>query len=178
MMRIPLRDRYQRGRLERARERVKHAERGKAGWLAAGATAGAATTFFADPQLGARRRALVRDRTAGFVRGIGRRIARGARIAGAYTVGWSKRLRHLREEPKEYDDATLAQKVQSEIFRAADSPKRSVDVNVANGVVQLRGEVEQPEIVDELVEKARRVQGVRDVESFLHLPKSPAPMDR
>jgi osmotically-inducible protein OsmY len=99
-------------------------------------------------------------------------------VAGAYAVGWSKRIRHVREEPKDYDDATLAQTVKTEIFRPADAPKGTVDVNVANGVVQLRGEVGQPEMIDELVEKARRIQGVRDVESFLHLPKTPAPMDR
>ncbi|HYM63197.1 MAG TPA: BON domain-containing protein [Gaiellaceae bacterium] len=93
-------------------------------------------------------------------------------------MGWSRRARHLREEPKEYDDATLAQKVQTEIFRAADSPKGAVNVNVADGVVQLRGEVQGPGLINELVEKARHVQGVRDVESFLHLPKTPAPMDQ
>ena len=96
-------------------------------------------------------------------------------MAGAYGAGWAKRVRHLREAPKEYDDATLAQKVQSEIFRAADSPKGTVDVNVANGVVQLRGEVERPELIDDLIRNVRKVQGVRDVESFLHLPSTPPP---
>jgi hypothetical protein len=144
-------------------------------WVAVGAASGAAMTFFVDPQRGARRRALARDRTAGATRRVVRKSARGARIAGAYTVGWSKRLRHLREEPKDFDDATLAQKVQSEIFRPADAPKGTVNVNVANGVVQLRGEVERPELIDDLVGKVRKVQGVRDVESFLHLPYMPIP---
>ncbi len=53
-----------------------------------------------------------------------------------------------------------------------------MNVNVADGVVQLRGEVQGPGLINELVEKARHVQGVRDVESFLHLPKTPAPMDQ
>jgi hypothetical protein len=106
----------------------------RARWLGLGAATGAVTAFFADPQLGARRRALARDRTAGLVRRLGRRTARGGRITGAYTVGWSRRLVHLREKPKTYDDATLAQKVQSEVFRPADAPKGSVDVNVVDGV--------------------------------------------
>jgi osmotically-inducible protein OsmY len=104
-----------------------------------------------------------------------RRAGRGTRIAGAYTVGWSRRVRHLREAPKDYNDATLAQKVQTEIFRAVDSPKGTVDVNVANGVVQLRGEVERPELIDDLARRVRNIQGVRNVESFLHLPHTPAP---
>jgi hypothetical protein len=165
-------------RKTRTRGLLRREQRTKTRWLATGAAAGAMTTFFADPQLGGRRRALLRDRTAGFVRRFGRRSGRTARIAGAYTVGWSKRIRHLREKPKEFDDATLAQKVQSELFRSADAPKGTVDVNVANGVVQLRGEVEKPELMNELVENARRIQGVREVESFLHLPNTPAPMQR
>jgi len=135
---------------------------------------GATVTFFGDPQSGARRRALVRDRTAGAIRRLVRRSARGARVVGMHGLGWSKRVRHLREEPKEYDDATLAQKVQTELFRPADAPKGTVDVNVANGIVQLRGEVERPELIDDLVQKVRAIQGVHEVESFLHLPPAPA----
>src|ERR671935_1151782 len=90
--------------------------------------------------------------------------------------GMSQQVQHLKEEPKDFDDATLARKVETEIFRDADAPKGQVDVNVQDGVVQLRGEVRNPEQLNDLVEKARRVQGVRDVESLLHLPGTPAPM--
>jgi hypothetical protein len=173
-MNMALRDR--RGRVARVRRRVSGNQSHRIRWITVGVASGAAATFLADPQLGARRRALARDRTAGAIRRLVRKSARGSRIVGAYTVGWSKRLRHLREEPKDLDDATLAQKVQSEIFRPADAPKGTVDVNVANGVVQLRGEVERPELIDDLVGKVRKIQGVRDVESFLHLPHTPAPI--
>jgi osmotically-inducible protein OsmY len=159
------------------RKREVH-RRGKGAFLALGAALGAVVAFFSDPRSGRRRRALAGDRAAGVVRRTARRGARRLRIIGAHGVGWSRRVRHLREQPKDYDDATLAQKVQTEIFRAADSPKGAVNVNVANGVVQLRGEVREPALIDELVEKAREVQGVRDVESFLHLPKTRVPMDQ
>jgi osmotically-inducible protein OsmY len=66
--------------------------------------------------------------------------------------------------------------VETVIFRDADSPKGSVNVNVQNGVVQLRGEIERPELIDELVEKTRKVQGVEAVENLLHVPGTPAPM--
>jgi osmotically-inducible protein OsmY len=74
------------------------------------------------------------------------------------------------------DDVTLAQQVQSELFREESAPKGQISVNAANGVVQLRGEVEQPELIGELVQRARSVQGVRDVENLLHLPGQEAPM--
>lgn len=45
-----------------------------------------------------------------------------------------------------------------------------------DGVVQLRGALERPELIDELVEKAHTVQGVQDVENLLHVPGDEAPM--
>lgn len=163
------------GRISSERE---HGKRNKGLLFSAGAAVGALVAFLSDPRSGRRRRAIAGDRTAGLTRKTARRSTRKLRVAGAYGLGWSRRARHLREEPKEYDDTTLAQKVQTEIFRAADAPKGTVNVNVADGVVQLRGEVQEPGLINELVEKTRHVQGVRDVESFLHLPKTPAPMDQ
>ena len=82
---------------------------------------------------------------------------------------------HLREEQKDFDDVTLARKVETELFRPADAPKRSVNVNVENGVVYLRGEAEQPDLIEDLEKRARKIQGVREVENLLDLPKTPAP---
>ena len=70
----------------------------------------------------------------------------------------------------DYDDVTLTRKVESEIFRDEDAPKGDVNVNAENGVVYLRGEAPTTELIDELVERARKIQGVHDVESLLHLP--------
>jgi hypothetical protein len=74
------------------------------------------------------------------------------------------------------DDVTLTQQVESALFREKSAPKGQISVNAANGVVQLRGEVQQPELIDELVQRAHSVQGVRDVENLLHLPGQAAPM--
>ena len=74
------------------------------------------------------------------------------------------------------DDVTLAHKVETEIFRDRDAPKGTVDVNAQGGVVQLRGEVERSDLIEELVEKTRSVEGVKDVENLLHAPGEPAPM--
>ena len=148
--------------------------RSKAAILLVGTAIGALMGFLADPRSGRRRRALARDRSAGTILHGVRRVARATRIGGAYAHGWTRRATHLRERPKDFDDATLAQKVQSELFRPADAPKGAVDVNVANGVVQLRGEVERPELIEELVARAQKIQGVREVESLLHLPGTPS----
>jgi osmotically-inducible protein OsmY len=88
----------------------------------------------------------------------------------------SQQVQHLREEPKEFDDATLANKVRSEALRGEEIPVGEISVNVQNGVVQLRGQVQRPDLVDTLVERTRKVQGVVDVENLLHLPGTEAPM--
>ena len=114
-------------------------------------------------------------RGAGIMRGglgQGQRIARfGFDRAG----GLARRVTN-RGSVKDLDDVTLARKVETEIFRGEGAPKGKVDVNVQEGVVQLRGEVDAMEMIDDLVGKARKVQGVREVENLLHLPGTPPPM--
>jgi hypothetical protein len=72
------------------------------------------------------------------------------------------------------DDVTLARKVETEIFRGS-SVKSTVNVNVVDGVVWLRGEVKRPEQIRRLEEKARAIPEVKGVENLVHLTKTPAP---
>jgi osmotically-inducible protein OsmY len=76
------------------------------------------------------------------------------------------------------DDATLAHKVESVLFRDRDVPKGEISINAENGVVFLRGQVERPEIVEELADRVRKVRGVRGVENLLHTPGTPPPTRR
>ena len=78
-----------------------------------------------------------------------------------------------RHEPM--DDATLADRVRSEIFRAADAPKGSVSVDVQAGVAYLRGEVADHSWIDRLGSSARKVEGITGVKNLLHAPGTPAP---
>jgi BON domain len=119
-----------------------------------------------DPISGRRRRAHLRDGGTAFIR----RRARNAGHLAAYARGRARRATHLREKPKDFDDATLADKVKSELFRPADVPKGHINVNVQHGVVQLRGEVARPELIDDLEGRVRRIHGVREVENLLHPP--------
>jgi osmotically-inducible protein OsmY len=146
------------------------------GFLALGGALGALLAYFFDPDSGRRRRHTLRDRTAGVVRSGGRRAARAGRGVAAEAYGVSQKVQHLKEEPKDFDDATLANKIRSEVFRDPDVPKGQLNVSVQDGVAQLRGEVPRPELIDELVEQTRKVQGVREVENLLHVPGAEAPM--
>ena len=144
--------------------------------LALAAAAGAAIAYFFDRESGRRRRALARDRSAAFVRQSRRRLGRLQRHAQAEAYGVSQKAQHLTEEPKPRpDDATLAHKVESEIFRDPDVPKGQINVNAESGTVFLRGEVGTPEMIRDLEERTRKVQGVEKVENLLHLPGAPAP---
>jgi osmotically-inducible protein OsmY len=131
---------------------------------------GALLMYFFDPQNGRRRRNVARDRTFRIIRRLSRRTARAGRGIGAATYGMRQKAVHRREQPKpQPDDVTLARKVETEIFRDPDVPKGQINVNAVDGVVYLRGEV-QADMIDHLVDKARKVQGVRDVQSLLHTP--------
>jgi osmotically-inducible protein OsmY len=142
-----------------------------------GAFVGWLLGFFFDKDQGRRRRRLAIDRAGGFVRRRGREAARAGRGVGATAYGLKQRATHLHEQPKpQPNDATLKAKVESELFRPADVPKGKIDVNAEDGVIYLRGEADTPEMIDELVAKARQVQGVQEVENLLHTPGQPARM--
>jgi hypothetical protein len=112
----------------------------------------------------------------GFVRGTLRVSERLTRRVASDSFGALQRLRHIRSTPKpDMDDVTLANKVETELFRPADAPKGSVNVNVVDGIVYLRGEVKGPEQINALERRTRRIPEVRDVENLLHLPKTPSP---
>jgi hypothetical protein len=136
---------------------------------------GAALAFFFDPQNGKRRRKTTADRVLGFLRRSGRKGGRLARGVGAQAYGVSQKATHLKEREKDLDDATLAHKVETEIFRDADVPKGRINVNAENGVVFLRGEVDQQDMIEALEQKTRNVQGVQRVENLLHTPGQEAP---
>jgi hypothetical protein len=129
---------------------------------------GAALSYFLDPENGRRRRKVAADRLAALMRRHGTRAIKGT---VAQTHALKQKASHLREEPKpQPDDVTLARKVESEIFRGADVPKGKININAENGKIVLRGEVDSPELIEDLVSKARKVQGVQEVESLLHTP--------
>lgn len=89
---------------------------------------------------------------------------------------------HLREDKAlhaqrvaGYDDAELAHKVESVVFRDDSLPKGNVSINAERGTVFLRGQVESPDLIVQLERAVRDVEGVGGVENLLHVPGTPAP---
>jgi hypothetical protein len=144
-------------------------EKGRAWLLLIGTLVGILVGRLFDPISGRRRRAALRDRTAALFRRGGRRAGRFGRYVASYARGMTRRATHAHEGAKELDDATLADKIRTEIFRPADVPKGQINVNVQEGLVQLRGEVPH-ELVHDLEAQVRRIEGVREVENLLHPP--------
>jgi len=140
--------------------------------LAATAALGATLAYFFDPASGRRRRRSVRERTVAVLRRRSHRVRRLARHVSSDALGLARRLaRRLPHEEPELDDATLAHKVESILFRDRDVPKGRINVNAEHGVVYLRGQVDEPELIDALENRVRRISGVRHVENLLHPPR-------
>ncbi len=130
--------------------------------------------YLFDPRQGKRRRRVGSDWTRARLRRAWRRGERAQRYAVSLVAGKAHAVLHTRDgsgEPP--DDATLAHRVESIVFRDPHVPKGQISVNAERGVVHLRGEVPDRTLIDELVAKVRRVKGVRGVESRLHLPGEP-----
>lgn len=139
----------------------------------AGAGLGAAILYFLDKDSGARRRSIARDKAEKYTR----QSAGTVQGAGGQAQGIVARAKHVVAggDSAPDDDNTLKNKVESEIFRPADAPKGAVDVLVVDGVVELRGRVEDAAQRDALEAATRKVTGVRDVRNLLHLPGETPP---
>jgi hypothetical protein len=142
------------------------------------AAAGAALEFFRDPRSGKRRRHLVRDRTRAAFRRRARKVERHARYEAGKLVGVAHAITHHEHAISELDDVSLVRKVESELFRDRSVPKGQISINADRGIVVLRGQLEDPEQIRQIENKARKIAGVRDVENLLHRPGVPVPPGR
>jgi osmotically-inducible protein OsmY len=138
------------------------------------AMGGAALAYFLDPQNGRRRRHQSRDQLFSLARQGTKRARKLVHHATSDAAGQARRAAHALRKPEEVelDDTTLVDKVESIVFRNHDVPKGQININAENGVVFLRGQVEDPELVEALEARVRKVRGVKDVENLLHTPKS------
>jgi osmotically-inducible protein OsmY len=136
----------------------------------AAAVGGAALAYFMDPQNGRRRRHVARDRALSLAKHGSRRGRKLVHHVSSDARGYVERIRHSGDSREELDDATLVDKVESIVFRDRDVPKGQININAEKGVVFLRGQVEEPELVRSLEDRVRKVGGVRDVQNLLHTP--------
>jgi uncharacterized membrane protein/osmotically-inducible protein OsmY len=139
------------------------------GQAIAGLLAGAGLMFLLDPDRGARRRALLRDRAVS----VRHRLAEGAEAAGrdlrnrAKGTAAQARSRFRREM---VDDEILHERVRSALGRVVSHPG-AVEVSVADGRVTLQGEVLEHEVAH-LFRSVRGVRGVSDVRNELVVSSS------
>jgi len=71
------------------------------------------------------------------------------------------------------NDATLAHKVESEVFRDPTLPKGRMNINAENGVVVLRGVADSRDQIERITASTLAVDGVREVQSRLRTPGEP-----
>ena len=141
--------------------------------LVLGGLIGGAIAYLYDPVSGRGRRAQLRDRGLAETRKLRERadakkrhlsnLARGT-IEGMKTSGID-----------ETDDATLTQRIRSEVFGSADVPSDRVALNVVDGVAELRGELDAQEDIDALFVRVSAVPGVRSVRNLLRVHGADAP---
>jgi osmotically-inducible protein OsmY len=143
----------------------------------AGAGVGAAAAYFFDQDSGNRRRKLAADKASRLTREGAGTVQGAAQSAGAQAKGVAAKAQHKATggDSAPGDDNTLKSKVETEIFRESDAPKGSVDITVVEGIVELRGQVDDQATAEALEMKTRMVSGVRDVRNMLHLPGETAP---
>jgi osmotically-inducible protein OsmY len=141
--------------------------------FALGAATGAAAAHFLDPDSGRKRRNQARQQATATASTAASAVSSQAHSAAGTVKGAASAVTPTRHE--QMDDATLADRVRSEIFRPADAPKGSVSVDVQAGVATLRGEVREEQWIDRLGDEAGHVSGIQGVQNLLHTPEEPTP---
>ena len=142
--------------------------------LFAGA-AGAALMYFFDPDRGEGRRAMARDRFDGVMRRGKLNIERQARYREGQVEGLMHQVKTRGQEGPVVDDIALKDRVESEVFGRRGFPKGKVNVEVVKGRARLDGELDSESEIDEVIDEVNAVQGVHEVESYLHVKGTAAP---
>jgi osmotically-inducible protein OsmY len=137
---------------------------------------GASLAYFLDPQQGARRRNTTRDQLVATARRLGGRSEKMARYLGGEAYGLIQETIHLNPPGNPSpDDKTLKDRIESEIFKNTETSRENININVAYGTVELRGELPNQEEIDSLVQRVKSIPNVQEIHNYLHLPGTPAP---
>jgi hypothetical protein len=150
--------------------------------LIVGASVGALCMFVCDPHQGRRRRALLRDRLVHMKNVMTRDMPARVEKRGRFFRGVAKGIAHetadalaMNNGHPAADNETLVARVRSEVLRNDNIKAGEIHIEAYDGCVTLRGQLERPEEIRNLVRETENVEGVRDVRNFLHLPGTPPP---
>src|SRR2546421_3033906 len=136
------------------------------GGIAAGMGAGAALMYFFDPDRGARRRALVRDKFIWASRKLSRAATVARRDLGNRAYGLVMEAKHGLKS-NEAPDAVIEARVRSKLGRKVSNP-HAIHVMCQDGNVTLSGQVLAGELPG-LLRCVKTVPGVHSVESSLQV---------
>ncbi|HEU4452528.1 MAG TPA: SRPBCC family protein [Gemmatimonadales bacterium] len=134
--------------------------------LLTGLAVGAGAMYLLDPERGARRRSLLRDRSVRASRVLGEGFGTAARDVRNRSTGAAASIRSRLHKDVAGDDV-IEQRVRSALGRAVSHPG-AIRTAVHEGRVFLSGPVLADEL-DDLLDTVRRVRGVREVENQLQV---------
>ncbi len=126
---------------------------------------GAGLMFFLDPNMGGRRRAILRDKAISLAQDAAWAMDKTARDTRNRLYGTVASARS-RFSGEPIADEVLIERVRSRIGRAVSHPS-AIEVSAENGKVTLRGPVLSEEM-NSLVRTASHVKGVREINNQLH----------
>jgi uncharacterized membrane protein len=124
---------------------------------------GAALMYLLDPNRGARRRSVARDKLVSAVNHTGVSLERAARDLWHRAYGTYAESRHLFDRDEAVDDEVLVARVRSKLGRVVAHP-HAIRVAARDGHVSLYGPVFRSE-VSRLLDGVARVRGVRTIDS-------------
>ena len=140
-----------------------------------GAAIGAAIAFLADPVSGRGRRARLRDQGTALMRQIQRKADARRRYLEGVREGIRAEMASPGPDDRHPDDGKLEQRIRSTVFGSSGVRTDTITLEVVQGSVVIRGQVETRQQADELRTRVMQVPGVQGVEVLLHLPGEPAP---
>jgi osmotically-inducible protein OsmY len=109
-----------------------------------------------------------------FGRGAQQAQQQASYYSGQATGVMRETVPHTPDNPNP-DDNTLKDRVESEIARGPEISRANLNINVADGIVELRGEFKTQQEIDQIVERVRQIPNVKGIHNYLHLPGTPAP---
>lgn len=143
------------------------------GLFAMGAAAlGAGLAYLLDPDRGKLRRHKTKDRLAAVMRRRRRELGQKARYVGGQMEGVGHRMTGAGQGQVPADDRTLESKIQSEVLGGDEFGDASINVMVADGIVDLRGELRTPDDINRLEAAVAAVPGVQRVDNHVRLPNT------
>lgn len=160
----------------RRHPRRAHAVASDAGWpkVIIGMAAGALVSYLLDPRRGRARWTTMRDRAGAELRRDRRRLTQRVHYERGRMTGVVHRLSHKTDGPPP-DDRALVDRVRSMALGRIPDLAHNMTIDACNGVVTLRGQLDNLADIGRAEAAVRRVPGVDRVENLLHLQGENAP---